>query len=71
MMKILKNKIMCNTCGEVIESTNRHDFKMCACGKVGVDGGTYYMKRCFTNGVDDFTDLSVCEEEVDEKWLNT
>lgn len=44
MGKILVNKIRCKRCGEVIESTDRHDFKFCKCGAVAVDGGTDYLK---------------------------
>jgi len=42
---ILVNKIKCNICQQVIESTHRHDFKECACGAVAVDGGKDYMRR--------------------------
>ena len=39
MRKILKNAVRCNCCGDIIESTHRHDFKTCSCGRVSVDGG--------------------------------
>mgnify|MGYP004528311169 FL=1 len=44
-IKIIRNKIKCKCCGEVIESKSRHDFKFCACGKVAIDGGHFYLKR--------------------------
>lgn len=44
---IKRNMIRCKHCGDVIESLNVHDFKWCKCGKVAVDGGHYYLKRCF------------------------
>lgn len=46
-IKIIRNKIKCKHCGEVIESESRHDFKFCACGKVAIDGGhiSYWLVR--------------------------
>ena len=43
MIKV--NKIKCNKCGDVIESTYRHDFKWCKCGESAVDGGKDYLRR--------------------------
>ena len=43
--RIIRNAIRCKLCGDIIESTHRHDFKWCKCGKVAVDGGTAYLKR--------------------------
>ena len=45
MEKIIKNKIRCKYCGDVIESKYRHDHKRCKCGKVFVDGGKDYLRR--------------------------
>ena len=39
MKKIIRNRIKCKKCGEIIESMSRHDFKFCKCGAVAVDGG--------------------------------
>jgi len=64
MQKIHVNKIKCNKCGDIIESTHRYDFKYCKCGTVAVDGGKDYLKRCFINSSDDFTELSECEETI-------
>ena len=61
MQKIIKNCIKCKKCGDTIESTSRHDFKMCSCGRVGVDGGHDYLRRLFTDGNDDFEELSQVE----------
>ena len=55
---IIRNAIRCNHCGDVIESTYRHDFKTCSCGCVSVDGGHDYLRRCSLYGPDDYTDLS-------------
>ena len=45
--KIKSNKIQCKICGDIIESVNVHDFVTCSCGNCSVDGGHYYLKRCF------------------------
>ena len=29
--KVIKNSIQCNICGDIIESTYRHDFVECSC----------------------------------------
>lgn len=44
-MKILTNKAQCLNCGDIVESTHRHDFSRCKCGAVAVDGGRDYLKR--------------------------
>ena len=54
-----KNMIKCNHCGDIIESAHCHDFATCSCGCCSVDGGTDYLRRCFANSTDDFTDLSI------------
>lgn len=58
MRKIVKNIIKCTHCGEIIESTNVHDFKFCSCGSVAIDGGHDYLRRCFKTSQDDFEELS-------------
>ncbi len=63
MQKIIRNMIKCNHCGDVIESTYSHDFVTCSCGCCSVDGGTDYLKRGFANSTDDFTDLSIFDED--------
>lgn len=45
---IIHNKIKCKKCGDIIESTHRHDFKWCSCGQCAVDGGHDYLKRSYT-----------------------
>jgi hypothetical protein len=65
MEKIIRNVIKCNHCGDVIESTDRHNYVRCSCGCCAVDGGKDYLKRCFKNSVDDFTDLSEVERVED------
>ena len=63
-MKILKNAIQCNLCGDVIESTSCHDFVKCRCGACAVDGGLEYLRRlCMMQKC--FTELSVTEPPLD------
>jgi len=64
--KILVNKIKCNKCGDIIESTHRHDFKFCKCKSVAVDGGKDYLKRNFTV-TSDYTEMSETIEIKDEE----
>ncbi len=47
--KIIRNKIKCKHCGDIIESINVHDFKFCSCGKC-------YLKR--TGNPNDWEELS-------------
>ena len=63
MRKIVKNAIKCNHCGDIIVSEYRHDYKMCSCQTVSVDGGNDYLRRGFVNSPEDYTDLSEFEEE--------
>ena len=72
MQKIMTNKIKCKKCGDIIESEYTHDFKMCKCGAVGVDGGHAYLRR--QGNPDDWEELSEArqyrslEELVQEKY---
>ena len=61
MNKIIVNKIKCKKCGDVIESTYRHDFKFCKCGAVAVDGGKDYLRRLGYE--EDYEELSEIEKE--------
>ena len=63
MQKIITNKIRCKKCGDIIESKHVHDFKMCKCGAVGVDGGHDYLRRL--GNLDDWVGLSEVAEEPD------
>ena len=55
-IKIIKNKIKCKYCGDILESINQHDFKFCSCGRIAIDGGLDYLKR--SGNPDDWEDLS-------------
>ena len=55
-MKIIKNMIRCKKCGDIIESTHRHDFVTCTCCACAVDGGHDYLRR--VGNMEDWEDLS-------------
>ena len=57
--KIIRNRIKCKHCGDIIESISTHDFKFCSCGKVAIDGGKCYLKR--TGNPNDWEELSEFE----------
>jgi hypothetical protein len=59
--KIKRNAAQCRTCGTVLESKYRHDFQTCICGKISVDGGKDYIRRCGNEA--DMIDLCEYEEE--------
>ena len=61
-MMIIQNKIRCNKCLDVIESTHRHDFKFCKCGAVAVDGGKDYLRR-----LGDLHDMEELSQLTDER----
>ena len=65
--KLIRNVIQCTHCRDIIESKYTHDFKVCRCGTVGVDGGLSYARRTAKNSRSDFIDLSEWEEVEVEK----
>ena len=66
MYKIIRNRIRCKKCGEIIESHYCHDYKECSCGNCAVDGGHQYLRRCFAEK-DGFEELSETREISDEE----
>ena len=58
MQKVIKNAIQCKLCGEIIESTDRHQYVTCKCGACAVDGGHDYLRRSFRDK-DCYIDFSV------------
>lgn len=61
--KITRNALKCKKCGDIIESTFRHDFKYCKCGSIFIDGGYDYLRR----GGDFNNAIELSEEEYEEK----
>lgn len=69
MKRIKVNKIRCNKCGDVIESTYTHHLAACKCGAVHADGGHNYLRRGGKR--EDWAELSeyedIPEKEVDSR----
>ena len=42
--EVPRSRGVCRKCGDYIESTHRHDFVTCECGKSFVDGGSVYFR---------------------------
>ena len=43
--QIILNRVQCKSCGDVLTSYNRHDYKTCGCeNETMVDGGTDYQR---------------------------
>lgn len=64
--KIILNSIRCKTCKDLLVSLHVHDFRWCSCGKVAIDGGKEYLKRCGSST--DYTDNSVYFNPTDQKF---
>ena len=66
MRRIIKNAIQCKLCGDIIESTDRHDYVECQCGACAVDGGHDYLRRSYRDK-DCYIDLSETIEITEEE----
>ena len=63
MKKLVKNKIRCKHCGDVIESKSIHDWVQCSCEACFVDGGLTYLRRGFrVSPEEDYEELSEYED---------
>lgn len=51
------NRAKCLLCSHVIRSVHRHDYVVCPCGNLSVDGGSWYLKRS-AKDTTKFKDLS-------------
>lgn len=56
--KLIRNAARCTSCGDLIVSNYRHDFRACSCGAVVVDGGLDYVRVVFSG---EYTDLSITQ----------
>ena len=64
--EIIRNRIRCRLCGEIIESKSQHDFVTCHCGACSVDGGRAYLRRCFAEP-DCYEELSVTKARKNDR----
>ena len=62
---VLTNKAQCKLCGDIIESTNNHDYVSCRCGEISVDGGKSYLKRS-AKDINNIIELSDTYDEAYE-----
>jgi len=62
---VVVNKVRCKHCNDIIESTHRHDFKFCSCGKIAIDGGHDYQKILYPNTLEEDVDTSLSEYEYE------
>lgn len=65
MKKVIRNRIQCRICGDIIESTDVHDIKFCKCGAVFVDGGLEYLHRGASN-LDNIIEMNEFSNEEEE-----
>ena len=67
--KIIRNRIRCKKCGDIIESKFTHDYKECSCKSCFVDGGHEYLRRGFTERgcFEDLSEVIVIDEENEVK----
>lgn len=59
MKRITRNAAKCLKCGDVVESTSRHELVWCSCRAMAVDGGHEYLRRLGAR--EDFEDMSEFE----------
>lgn len=45
MEKIIRNIAKCKICDDVIESKHTHDYVMCKCGAITLDGSKEYIPQ--------------------------
>jgi len=67
--QIILNRVQCKSCGEVLTSYHRHDYKTCGCwNETMVDGGTNYQRY---GGKDlDLVDTSLTVYLSDDHEMN-
>lgn len=63
MRRLIVNKVRCKKCDEVIESKHEHDFKLCSCGSIFIDGGTDYQR--FGWGINQKEEKSELDDYID------
>jgi hypothetical protein len=54
--RVLRNRVRCKLCGDVIESLYRHHFVKCRCGKTFTDGGLDYVRRTLDDRTEDLSE---------------
>lgn len=67
-MKI--SAIKCPSCGDIVYSRARHDFRSCSCSEISIDGGFNYTKICYKKVFPERLDLDLdlSFAELFEDW---
>lgn len=60
------NQAACTLCNDIIISRNKHDYNVCKCGNLSVDGGSWYLKRS-VKGADSWKEMSIYYNDKKEK----
>ncbi|PAQ13584.1 hypothetical protein CD798_14340 [Bacillaceae bacterium SAOS 7] len=63
MKKVLRNRVRCKKCNDIIESKSNYDLTRCKCGAIFVDGGREYQR--FGWGLDRSGEGVPLEEYID------
>jgi len=66
--RVIRNRAQCAKCGDIIESTNRHDFVTCGCGEISVDGGLDYLRRSAGSWVNLIELSETQDEDLESPW---
>lgn len=58
MTRVLRNRVRCRLCGDVIESRDVHHMVTCRCGKSMTDGGLEYVRRTTDETTEDLSEYA-------------
>lgn len=63
--RIVRNRIRCINCNDIIESRHYHDFVICSCGNCAADGGLEYLRRLSRerNGFEELAEFTPREDQ--------
>lgn len=61
---ILLNAIYCKKCFSVLVSKHGHDYVMCTCKSVAVDGGKNYLRRVGDRS--DYVELAILQDTTEK-----
>jgi hypothetical protein len=67
------NRAKCRSCGDILTSTHRHDFKWCKCENIAVDGGLAYIRRAYNDSLSieemsEYRDKTLAEAQADLEY---
>jgi hypothetical protein len=64
----IRHAVFCKKCKEIVESISPHDFRMCSCNSVGVEGGISDGNRILGNP-SDIEDRSIYMATIGKKKI--